>query len=188
MHHYLLASLRLCAVSLLVCVVGYSALMLGFAQVLTPDTADGSLLRRADGSILGSRLVAQAFAQPGWFWPRPSAVDYNAAASGGSNQSPTNPDLTARAAKIAAACAATPERPLPPELAAASGSGLDPHLSERAARYQVPRVAAARHLPATQLQQLIDGLASAPGWSGERLVNVLELNLALDGLAAAMPR
>jgi K+-transporting ATPase ATPase C chain len=183
----LIASLRVAAATIAVCVVGYASLILGVAQLFTPASADGSLLARADGSLVGSRLIAQKFTQPGYFWPRPSAVDYNGAGAGGSNKSPTSPDLTKRAEALIAQYGATAERPLPPELAAASGGGLDPHVSEQAARYQAPRVAAARGLPEARVEALIEEHAFAPGGplTPGRLVNVLELNLALDRSARA---
>jgi K+-transporting ATPase ATPase C chain len=109
-------------------------------------------------------------------------VDYNAAGAGGSNKSPTSSDLTDRAREIAAQHGATAANPLPPELAAASGGGLDPHISERAARYQVARVAAARGVPAADVEAVLAARVFAPGGAltPDRLVNVLELNLALD--------
>jgi K+-transporting ATPase ATPase C chain len=177
-----ITSLRLAAITLLVCSGGYTALILGFAQVVTPATANGSLIEAPDGRVVGSHLLAQAFTQPRYFWPRPSAVGYNAAGAGGSNKSPTSPDLTARARETVAAHGATPERPLPADLAAASGGGLDPHITERAALWQVDRVAAARGQPREQVEQIVRGLAFAPGafFTSERIVNVLDLNLALD--------
>jgi K+-transporting ATPase ATPase C chain len=179
----LLTSLRLCAITLLVCSGAYTLLILGFAQVVTPGTADGSLLARpGENAIVGSRLIAQAFSQPRWFWPRPSAADYNAAAASGSNKSPCSPDLTERAQKTVAAFGAAAGRPLPADLAAASGSGLDPHISERAALWQAARVAEARHLELAVVETLVRQRAFAPGGflTHERIVNVLELNLALD--------
>jgi K+-transporting ATPase ATPase C chain len=170
-----------------VCVVGYAAAILGVAQLLSPATANGSLIRDAAGTVVGSRLIAQPFEQPEYFWPRPSAVDHNAAAGGGSNLSPTSADLTERARAQILRHGATAANPLPPELAAASGGGLDPHLSEHAALYQVPRVARARGAPAVAVEAMVRGRAFAPGslLTSERIVNVLELNLALD---AAWPR
>lgn len=179
----LIASLRIVAATLLVCVAGYTAAILGVARLLTPETAQGSLIERADGTLAGSRLIAQEFKEPKYFWPRPSAAGWNASAAAGSNKSPTSPDLTARATELVARYGATPERPLPPELAAASGAGLDPHVSERAALYQVERVAAARPgLPPARIEALIAEHAFAPGGAltPGRIVNVLELNLALD--------
>jgi K+-transporting ATPase ATPase C chain len=182
----LIVSLRIAVASLLVCVAGYTLVVLGFAQVLTPDTANGSLIHRADGTIIGSRLIAQKFEQPRYFWPRPSAPDYNASGAAGSNKSPTSSDLVARATETVERYGATAEKPLPADLAAASGGGLDPHISERAARYQADRVATARGLTRAQVDGLITQHAVSPGGplTVDRVVNVLELNLALDQIAA----
>jgi K+-transporting ATPase ATPase C chain len=182
-----LASIRVVVATMLVCVVGYTAVIWGIGRVLTPDTAQGSLIASADGTVIGSRLIAQKFTEPRYFWPRASAVDYNAAGAAGSNKSPTSTDLTDRATEIVAQYGATPENPLPPELAAASGGGLDPHISEHAALYQAARVAEARGIPQQQVEDLIRQHAFAPGGflTPDRLVNVLELNLALDGLGTA---
>lgn len=185
--HSFVASIRLTVVTLVICVAGYTAAVLGVAEAFAPDTAEGSLVV-VDGRVVGSRLIAQNFSQPGYFWPRPSAVDYNAAAAGGSNKSPTSSDLTSRAAESATRYGATAERPLPAELAAASGGGLDPHLTERAALYQADRVAKARRWPPSRIAALIRRHAFAPGepLMPDRLVNVLELNLALDADARSI--
>jgi len=182
----LLASLRISAATMLICVGGYTLVILGVAQVLTPNAANGSLIERSDGTIVGSRLIAQKFEQPCYFWPRPSAVDYNAAGAGGSNKSPTSPDLTERAAGFVARYGATADHPLPADLAAASGGGLDPHITEQAALYQAERVAGARGIPTKQVGALIQKLAFSPGGplTPDRVVNVLELNVALDEGAA----
>jgi K+-transporting ATPase ATPase C chain len=181
----LMTSIRLTFVTLLICVGGYTAVILGIAHVVTPDTAEGSLLRGADGAVVGSRLIAQSFSEPRYFWPRPSAADYNASAAAGSNKSPTSPDLTERARELLARYGATAQNPLPADLAAASGGGLDPHISERAAMYQAARVAQARDLERSSVEALIAERAFAPGGflTPDRVVNVLELNLALDALA-----
>ncbi|MGE0652945.1 MAG: potassium-transporting ATPase subunit C [Alphaproteobacteria bacterium] len=180
------ASLRLVAATMLICVIGYSALIWLIGRA-TPYTADGWLITSGDGTVIGSEMIAQAFTSPRYFWPRPSAVDYNAAGAGGSNKSPTSPDLTARAADIVAAYGAHPENPLPAELAAASGAGLDPHITEAAALYQAPRVARARNLELSDVEALIRDRAFSPGafLTPDRLVNVLQLNRALDRLADA---
>lgn len=177
-----LASLRVAIATMLVCVVAYTAVVLGFAQLVVPGSAEGSLILSADGTVVGSRLVAQKFTASRYLWPRPSAVDYNAAGAGGSNKSPTSTDLTDRAAALVAAYGATPDNPLPPELAAASGSGLDPDISLTAARYQVARIAAARGLSEADVEAIVTRLSYAPGGilAPERLVNVLAVNLALD--------
>ena len=178
---YLLPSLRLWLVTFLVCVIGYTALVLGFAQGLVPFQANGSIIE-ADGRAVGSQLIAQDFKSPRYVWPRPSAVDYDGMGAGGSNLSPTSPDLAARAAETVARYGATPENPVPADLVAASGGGLDPHISLEGALYQAGRVAAARGLPAAEVERLIEAQAvSAAGpFAPERIVNVLELNLALD--------
>lgn len=177
-----LASIRLTVATLLVCVCGYTLSILAFAQLVTPDTANGSLLVRTDGTVVGSRLLAQAFTEPRWFWPRPSAVDYNASGAGGSNKSPTSLDLVERARQTIASHGATTGNPLPADLVAASGGGLDPHITEQAALYQVERVAAARGTSPAALTALVQQHAFAPGgtFTNGRVVNVLELNLALE--------
>ncbi|MBK9128223.1 MAG: potassium-transporting ATPase subunit C [Phycisphaerales bacterium] len=182
----LITSLRIAVATMLVCVGGYTLVILGIAQLATPETANGSLLQRSDRTIVGSRLIAQKFEQPRYFWPRPSAVDYNAAGAGGSNKSPTSPELTERAAELVARYGATVGNPLPADLAAASGGGLDPHITERAALYQAERVARERGFPCEDVEALISKLAFSPGGplTPERVVNVLELNLALDEAAA----
>lgn len=181
----LIASVRVIVATMLICVAGYAAFIWVVGSVLTPATAEGSLITSANGTVIGSRLIAQKFTQPKYFWSRPSAVDYNASGAGGSNKSPTSTDLTDRATGTVAEHGATAENPLPPELAAASGGGLDPHISERAALYQAPRVAEARGLSEAQVEAIISEHVFAPGGflTSDRLVNVLELNLALDQAA-----
>jgi K+-transporting ATPase ATPase C chain len=186
----LFASIRLVVATMLICVAAYTTVIWGIGQILTPSTAQGSLITAADGKIIGSRLIAQKFTKPEYFWPRPSAAGkdgYDAMSAAGSNKSPTSPDLTKRAEEIIPQYGATAENPLPPELAAASGGGLDPHISEHAALYQAKRVAEARGLPLSQVETIIKEYVFAPGGflTPDRLVNVLELNLALDKVAAA---
>jgi K+-transporting ATPase ATPase C chain len=179
----LISSIRVTVASLLVCSGAYTLVVLAVARMAAPETAEGSLVKAADGRVVGSRLIAQKFTRPEYFWPRPSAVDYNGAGAGGSNKSPTSSDLTDRAKGIVEQYGATPEKPLPPELAAASGGGLDPHISEHAALYQAERVAKARNMPQARVEELVRRTAFAPGGvlTPGRIVNVLELNLALDG-------
>jgi potassium-transporting ATPase KdpC subunit len=180
---YLLPSLRLWLASLLVCVIVYTALMLVLAQAVVPAKAGGSLIER-DGLIIGSELIAQDFTSDGYFWPRPSAIDYDGMGAGGSNLSPTSADLTQRAEELIARHGAAPANPLPADLAAASGGGLDPHISLEAAMFQAERVAAARGLGADAVRAIIEREAYAPGGllAKAPIVNVLALNLALDGL------
>jgi K+-transporting ATPase ATPase C chain len=177
-----IVSLRVVVATMLVCVAGYALAILGVARLVTPDSAEGSLILRPDGTIAGSRLIAQKFEQPRYFWPRPSAPDYNASGAAGSNKSPTSSALTERASALVDRYGATSDNPLPADLAAASGGGLDPHISERAALYQAERVATARGVTRAQVEALIREHTFSPGGplTTDRLVNVLELNLALD--------
>jgi K+-transporting ATPase ATPase C chain len=181
-----LSSLRIVIATMAICVAGYALLILGVGQILTPWTANGWLIQDTGGRVVGSEQIAQSFSQPGYFWPRPSAVDYNGAGAGGSNKSPTNSDLTERATETVAGYGATADRPLPPDLAAASGGGLDPHISLDGAFYQVPRVAVARRLPEPEVRALVDRHAFSPGgpFTSTRIVNVLLLNRQLDAMAA----
>jgi K+-transporting ATPase ATPase C chain len=142
-----------------------------------------------DGKIVGSSLIGQPFDDPKYFWGRPSATSpfpYNAASSSGSNLGPTNPALAeAVKGRIDALRAADPDAkgPVPVDLVTASGSGLDPHISPAAALYQVHRVAKARKLDETAVERLVTHHTEGRwlGILGEPRVNVLELNLALDG-------
>lgn len=167
----------------------YPLAVTGLAQVLFPVQANGSLLRQGD-RVVGSALIGQAFDGAGYFWGRASAAasfPYNATASAGSNLGPSNPALqTAVQARIAALRAADPgnQAPLPVDLVTASASGLDPHISLAAASYQAPRVARARGLDLTLVRQLVAKATEGRqlGFLGEPRVNVLKLNLALDGV------
>ena len=171
--------------------VAYPAVVTLGARVLFPRQAEGSLIR--DGEVIrGSALLGQPFSGAGYFWSRPSATGpaYNAAASSGSNLGPTNPALAqAVADRIAALRAADPSNtaPVPVDLVTASGSGLDPHITPAAAAYQVARVAHARNLSETQVQELVAAHTEGRtfGVLGEPRVNVLQINLALDRAKAA---
>jgi K+-transporting ATPase ATPase C chain len=169
--------------------VAYPLLVTGVAQTVFPTQAAGSLVLR-DGKPVGSTLIGQNFSEPKNFWGRPSAtgpMPYNGSSSSGSNQGPLNPALTdAVKARVEALRAADPGNTaaVPVDLVTASGSGLDPHISPAAARYQVSRVAKARGLPVEKVQTLIDTESEKPflGLMGEARVNVLKLNMALDNL------
>ncbi len=158
-------------------------------QALFPSQAQGSLIIGRDGKPLGSELIGQNFSDPKYFWGRISATSpyaYNAAASTGSNYGPTNSALTDQAkSRITALKAADPAnlQPIPVDLVTASGSGLDPHISIAAAEYQIPRVARLRGLSEAQANALVERFTEGRqlGVLGEPRVNVLELNLALDG-------
>jgi len=169
----------------------YPALVTGLAQALFPRQAGGSLLVRG-GRTVGSELVGQAFADPGHFWSRPSALapPYDARTSGGSNLGPSNPALQqAVAARAAALRQADPGNPapIPVDLVTASASGLDPHESPAAALWQVPRVARARGLPEATVRALVERAVEPPtlGILGAPRINVLRLNLALEAAADA---
>lgn len=172
--------------------LAYPFLTSGIAAAVFPQEAAGSLIRQGD-KVVGSAWIGQSFTSPQYFWGRPSAtapMPYNAAGSGGSNLGPRNPALAeAIQARIAALKAADPDNPtpVPADLVTASGSGLDPHISPAAAAYQAARVARARNLPRAQVDALIQAHADRPllGVLGDPVVNVLELNLALDRLGAA---
>lgn len=183
----LLTSLKLLAATLVVCCILYPAAILGIGAVAAPASASGSLVVADDGRVVGSRLVGQAFTSPGYVWPRPSAVDYDASATGGSNLSPASPALRARAEETAATYGAS--GPVPADLLAASGSGIDPDVTETGALFQAPRVAQARGRSASEVERVIrEAARSASGLSGsDRIVNVLELNLALDDAFGTLP-
>jgi K+-transporting ATPase ATPase C chain len=169
--------------------VAYPLLVTGIAQGLFPGQANGSLIEQ-DGKIVGSALIGQPFSDPKHFWSRPSATGpapYNAGASSGSNQGPLNPALEeAVKARINALKAADPSQttPIPVDLVTASGSGLDPHISPAAARWQAPRIARLRGLSEAEVAKLIDAHTEGRqlGLLGEPRVNVLTLNLAFDRL------
>ena len=167
----------------------YPLTVTGLAQLLFPVQANGSILERA-GTPVGSVLVGQSFTARGYFWGRPSGTrdnPYNAAASGGENAGPNNPEMLGAAkARMAALRAADPGNTarVPVDLVAGSGSGLDPEISPAAALYQAGRVARARGLPEARVRALIERYTRgrAAGVLGEPGVNVLMLNLALDSV------
>ena len=182
-------ALVLFAVLTLLTGVAYPLVVTGVAQSLFPSQAGGSLILR-DGKPVGSELIGQNFSDSKHFWGRPSAtgpMPYNASASSGSNQGPLNPALTdAVKGRIEALHAADPGNtgPVPVDLVTASASGLDPHISPAAARYQVARVAKARGLALEKVQALVEAQTRIPlkAFWGESQVNVLRLNLALEAL------
>lgn len=167
----------------------YPLVMTGVAQVIFPSQANGSLITQ-NGQVIGSELIGQAFTDPKYFWSRPSAtgpVAYNGAASSGSNLGPSNPALKdAVQARVQALHDADPNNtaPIPVDLVTASGSGLDPHISVAAAMYQAPRVARVRGLDENAVRDLISKNTQGRDLAllGEPRVNVLKLNLALDGM------
>lgn len=167
--------------------LAYPLALTGLGQTLMPEQANASLIVR-DGQVIGSALVGQAFTAPGYLQPRPSAVDYDAAAAGASNLGPNSAaliaDQTARAVDYVASTGAAS---VPVDAVTASGSGLDPHVSPQNAQAQAARIAAARGVPAAEVAALIETQVE-PRWLGlfgEPRVNVLAVNLALD---AAFPQ
>ncbi len=167
--------------------VAYPLAVTGIAKVVFPAQSEGSLIVSGD-TIAGSKLVGQPFSDPKHFWSRASGTSpypYNASASSGTNQGPTNPALVeAVAARVKALKDADPDnkQPIPVDLVTASASGLDPHISLAAAQYQVNRVAKARGLDAAKVREIVASHTEGRqlGILGEPRVNVLELNLDLD--------
>lgn len=179
----LLTTFRLFLLTMLVCCVVYPLTVMGFAMTVVPEKSRGSLIYNEAGEIIGSNLIAQSFTSPEYFWPRPSAVDFNASATGGSNLSPMNPAITQRASEAIAKLNLVAGKLVPPDLVTTSGSGLDPHITYAAAEVQVDRVALARGMDVDRVKKFIDRATDSPTlvWlGGEPLVHVLRLNQLLD--------
>jgi K+-transporting ATPase ATPase C chain len=170
----------------------YPLAMTAFAQATMSRDADGSLVQR-DGVDVGSSRIGQSWTGKEWFYGRPSAVDYDASTSSGTNLGPTSQplsnDIAERISQILSLegpyTSGLTAAQIPVDLLTASGSGLDPDISVDAARFQAPRIAATRHLSLDQVQALIDDATTGKtlGFLGEPHVNVLALNLALDAQA-----
>jgi K+-transporting ATPase ATPase C chain len=205
MRDHLRANLWLLGLTLLLCAVLYPLALLGIGQTVFREQAQGSLLTDEDGNVVGSRLIAQPFKAEEYFWPRPSAVDFNAAASGGSNLAANNPKLRQRVKEQLDALKPLGADAVPADMVTTSGSGLDPHITLANARYQakyrvakgwVDRIVKEKNLALSdarreqlrkqildELNDLLERHAAAPlaGAAGVKLVNVLELNLAARG-------
>ena len=180
----LLTAVLMTVVTTVLLGVVYPLVVTGLAQTLFRDKANGQLVER-NGHVIGSAIIAQKFALPGYFHPRASAAGdgYDATNSGGTNLGPTNKKLVdAVKTAVDAAGKENPGEPVPPDLVTTSASGLDPDLSPEAAMFQVPRIARARGISESDLRQLVSEHIEGRqlGFLGEPRVNVLLLNLALD--------
>ena len=180
----LVVAMLMTVVTTLLLGVVYPLVVTGIAQAVFPDNANGQLIHR-DKKIVGSRIIGQAFSSAGYVRGRPSAAGtgYDAANSGGTNLGPTNKKLIdAVKARMDAARKENASAPVPIDLVTSSASGLDPHVSPAAAAFQVPRVARERGVSVADVERLVDACTQRRqlGFLGEPVVNVLELNLALD--------
>jgi K+-transporting ATPase ATPase C chain len=161
----------------------YPVIVWGVGQLLFSDQANGSLVRSGN-TVVGSLLIAQQFESPAYFLPRPSAINYDGAGSGGSNIAPSNKELLNRIEKrIEQLKRRNPSSdPIPIDLVTTSGSGLDPHISLNSALWQAPGVAKEQNLPVEEVRKLIFDVAEQPllGFIGEWRINVLKINMILD--------
>jgi len=174
-------SLRLALITMVICGGVYPLVILAIAQTVTPYTANGWLVLNRQGEVVGSEIIAQDFHRAGYFQSRPSAVQFNASASGGSNLSPASSEVRIRAQRIIAAFGRSGSAAVPADLVTSSGSGLDPHITLEGARYQLERVAAARGQSEERIAAIMNGVADDDSRvSGMPIVNVFKLNLALD--------
>ena len=181
----LIAAVLMTIVTTVIFGIIYPLVVTGLAQAMFSDKANGQLIER-DGKIIGSKIIGQAFSSPGYVHSRPSAAGtgYDAANSAGTNLGPTNKkliDMVKAAAE--AAQKENPGTPVPIDLVTTSASGLDPHISPAAADFQVPRIARERGMSEADVRSVIAAHTNGRQWGflGEPVVNVLELNLALDG-------
>ena len=180
----LIVAVLMTAATTLILGILYPLAITAVAQVAFPSQANGQLIER-NGTVIGSRIIAQGFSSPGYFRPRPSAAGtgYDAANSAGSQLGPTNKKLIdAVTANVEAARKENPNAPVPIDLVTTSASGLDPHISPAAADFQVPRVARERGIPEAEVRRIVEANTAGRqlGFFGEPRVNVLDLNLALD--------
>jgi len=185
---YITTALKLFAILMVVVGVVYPVTVTVLSQLFFPQEAGGSLLYDSGGNLTGSALIGQPFSDPKYFWLRPSATSgypYNPMASGGSNLGPTNKDLIGQISNRTDLLKSSGiQSPVPSDLVEASASGLDPHISMQSALVQIPHVAKARNLDEETLRKLVLEYVEERqfGFLGEPRVNVLKLNLALDGL------
>jgi K+-transporting ATPase ATPase C chain len=189
MKKHILTSLLYTVVTAVLLGVVYPLAVTGLAHLFFAKQAEGSLIKK-DGVLIGSQLIGQSFSGPTYFWSRPSAAGngYDASNSGGSNYAPTNAALVTRVAgTVQTLNPKGTNGAVPIDLATASASGLDPDISPAAAYYQVPRVAAERHVSEDAMRSLVSSHVTQRqfGLLGEPRVNVLQLNLDLDKMAPA---
>ena len=179
---HLIISLKLIILTIAVCCIAYPAFIYAVAQICTPYTANGWLLTDKAGKVTGSEIIAQAFTQDKYFQPRPSAADYSASSAGGSNLSPNNPAIAERAKTLIAKFNADGKNKLPADLATASGSGLDPHITMKAALFQAKRVADSRNMSIDKIKEILNKNAFRANPLGDEtmLINVLMVNRELD--------
>jgi K+-transporting ATPase ATPase C chain len=181
-------AIRASLVFIVLCGIVYPLVCTGFAQMLMPGNANGSLIHNSKGEIVGSELIGQKVTDPKFFQGRVSSIDYKAEASGTNNYAPSNPDMLKRTQESIEEWKTNnpnvPVSKLPINLITNSGSGLDPHISPESAKVQVPRISKLTGLSADQLNKLVDANTEGRdlGLFGEPRVNVLKLNLALQGL------
>ena len=181
-------ALLLFVIFTIICGGIYPLVVTGVAFALFPHQATGSFITDTSGKEIGSRLIGQPFADPKYFWPRPSAASdfgYNSLGSGGSNSGPTNPDYIKTVKERVSLLRDTGVTgAVPSDLVQASASGLDPHITPESARVQIPRIAKVRGVSEESILKLVTG-ATEPrqlGFMGEPRINVLELNIKLDGV------
>lgn len=184
-----LISLRMTVLLLALCSGLYTSIVWGIGQTLFPQKAEGSLIER-DGEIIGSELIGQSFKSSRYFHGRPSAVDYNASGSAGSNLGPTNPALFARIADTVTSASLLDNlttATIASDRIYASGSGLDPDIAPKNAYQQTARIARERGLRPAQVEEIIQRHITSPllGLLGTSRVNVLKINLALDAKSSA---
>jgi K+-transporting ATPase ATPase C chain len=188
MKKHLVTALLYTAVTAVLLGIVYPLVVTGLAQVLFRDQANGQLIHDKDGALIGSKIIGQPFTGAAYFHSRPSAAGtgYDAGASSGSNLAPTSKALVDRVA-ASVTTEKTGDAPVPVDLVTTSASGLDPDITPAAAAYQVPRIAAQRHLTQQQVEALVAAHTERRqfGLLGESRVNVLALNLALDATAPA---
>ena len=182
----LLPALKLTFLCLVLFAVIYPLIILGFAQ-FAPNKGKVQFIEK-NGKVVGAENIGQKFTEDRYFYSRPSAVNYNAAGSGGSNKGPSNPDylkdVQARIDTFMVHNPSVQKADIPSELVTASGSGLDPHISPQAAVIQIDRIAKIRNLSKDKLTQLVENQTNKPllGIFGTETVNVLKLNISLDEL------